>query len=240
MPRSLVLLALLAGACDADPTPAADAASPDGEVAAPDAAVPPDAAEPIVVGGTVFDVTAYQVTPLAGAAVELHSRSDGAVLGAATADAEGRFAITVAGDGPVDGVVTVAAADHLPTRAYPAAPLAGGEDLLLLAVGGDELAAWYVDAGDVHDPGDRTVLAAAVDSAGDPIPDATLTVAPAPAALVYYDDEAQRWDPALTAAGNGFALATGAAAAVTLTWAGLPPREVSALPDELTIAVVSP
>jgi hypothetical protein len=259
MTRSHLLLALgLAAGCGGDAAPAADARDVDAEVVVPPDAAAPDAdpdapdltclgdaaatagADPLAVTGKVFAVAGYQVTPAAGAAVELRRRGDGALLAQAAADAEGGFELAVAGGAAIDAVVVVTAADHLPTRAFPADPLVGGEDLLLLVVDAAELAAWYQDAGDAYDPGDRTVLAAVVDCARDPIRGSTLTVAPAPAALTYYDDQAQVWDPALAASSNGFTLASGAAASVTLTSAPLPPRTVPAAPDELTLALISP
>jgi hypothetical protein len=258
MPRSHVIFVLgLAAGCDADPAPASDARVADAEVPlAPDAAPPDadpdapdlgclgdappaDAADPLAVTGKVFAIAGYQVTAFEGAAVELRRRGDGGLVGQAATDAEGGFAISVAGGAAVDAVVVVTAGGHLPTRAYPADPLIGGEDLLLVVVDDAELAAWYEDAGATHAAGDRTVLAAAVDCTLDAIPGATFAVEPA-AAITYYDDQAQQWDPALTSASNGFALVTGAAASITLSSAPLPPRDVPASPDELTLALVSP
>jgi hypothetical protein len=264
MPRSRVIVALalvagLAAGCDGQPAPASDARDVDAEVpVAPDAAPPPDAdpdapdltclgdaaptlaADPLQVTGKVFAIADYQVTAFEGAAVELRRRGDGGLVGQAATDAEGAFTISVAGGVAIDAVVVVAAAGHLPTRAYPADPLAGGEDLLLVVVDDAELAAWYQDAGDQYDAGDRTVLAAVVDCARDAIRDSPLAIAPEPDALTFYDDQAQQWDPVLTSASNGFALASGAAATVTLTSAPLPPRDVPASPGELALALVSP
>ena len=261
MTRSHLVLALGLVAGCGSPAPGSDAApapdAPPADGALPDAAMPdadPDApaldclgteppavaADPLEVTGKVFAVAGYQVTAFEGAAVELRRRGDGALLGEATTDREGAFTLSVTGGAAIDAVITVAADGQLATRAFPADPLVGGEDLLLLAVTAGELAAWYADAGDTYDPGDRTVLAAVVDCARDPIAGATVMVAPEPAALVYYDDDAPGWDPALAAADNGFALATGAAAEVTLIADPLPPRIVPAAPDELTLALISP
>lgn len=225
MHRALVLVSL--AACSA-PAAAPDAGAPD--------AVPVDA-PPIDVTGKVFAVVGYVASPVEDATVEVRARDGDALLATARTDAEGAFAVSLSG--PADAIFAVTAAGRAPTRAFPAAPLAGGEDQLLVVASADELAAWYADAGATYASGARTILAGVVDAAGDPVAGATVAVEPA-APVVYYDADAARWDPALTATTNGFALVPGAAAIVTLDVDGAgPPREIPARPDTLTIAVLT-
>ncbi len=256
MTRSAWFL-LLVAACGGDAAPpAADAAAaPDAE--APDAWTPPEglaclgqpppatAPEPVAIGGSLFAVEQMEVTALAGVPVELRARDGGALIASATTDGEGRFEIAVdSGGAPVDGYFSVEVDGYLPTRAFPAFPLTGAENALLIAAGAEELGRWYAQAGDVYQAPERTVIAAVADCAIDSIEGATARVTPAPSTLTYYDDVAHAWDPALDASTNGFALATGAAAEVTITGAigsvDLPARAVPAAPGELTLVVATP
>jgi hypothetical protein len=257
-PRLACLILALAAACGGDDpsspdgTPAADApGAPDATIAVADATPDPFACAgdpapmppgPIALDGAVFAVADYQVTALPGAAVELRRASDGAVVGQAVTGPDGRYTLDLAE--PVAGTFVVTAAGYLPTRAHVDLPLAGDPDPLLLVADATELAAWYADAGATYAPGARTVIALVRDCGIHEAPGATLETAPA-AAITYYDPVAQRWDPALTAAPSGFALATGLAAnAVALTaragTATFPAEPITALPDTLTLALISP
>jgi hypothetical protein len=265
----LAAVALAAAACGDRPAPAVDATSPDAARldarpaaadaaapdAVPDAADGPDltcldqdppaaAADPLVVGGTVFAVVAYQLAPVEGAPVELRRRGDGGLVASATTGADGAFTLSVASGGaPVDGYFAIATAGRLETRAYPGAPLVGGENAFLLVADAAEVGAWYDAAGEAY-TGQATVVADVVDCGDGSIAGATVDVAPAPAAVVYDDDAAGRWDPTLDASGNGYALVTGAAAEVTLTAhaAGqtFPGHAVPAAPGTLTLALTPP
>ncbi len=243
----------------ADAGPTGDAAVlPDARLAEPDAAAAPDLAclggpgprtapDPLALAGVVFDVVDYRVAGIAGARVELRRRSDDALLAEATTGEGGAFALEVASDGlPVDAWFAVSLRARLPTRVYPASPLAGGEQPLLIVAGAEEVARWYRAAGDSFEGGERTLISAVVDCASDPIEGATVAIAPPPATLTYYDNDsaAPGWDPSLAASRNGFALATGAAASVSVTAAAgaveLPPRTIAAEPGELTLAFIDP
>jgi hypothetical protein len=203
---------------------------------------PPAGSGAVSIDGAVLAVEAYAVEPVAGAAVELRRRGDDGIVGQATTAADGKF--TIAADAPVDGYFIVTSAGHLPTYAFDDIRQPTGDDALLLVADAAELARWYADAGDTYAAGARTVITAVRDCDHATADTATVAIAPAPGELVYYDAIAMQWDPALTAATNGFALATDVAGAVTITPAfggvTFPAEPIAALPDALTIAVVSP
>jgi hypothetical protein len=269
-PPALVLI-LAAAACGdptterpdaadvaADGTPSIDAASPPPDAAVPDAAVPDAAAgpdlscigaeppavadDPLDITATVFAVAEYQVAAQVGVTVELRARGDGAPLAAATAGEGGDVTLTVpSGGAPVDAFFAIASGAHLPTFAFPARPLVGGERLVADEA---ELGRWYTDAAaGPFAAGARTAIVAVTDCAGQAIAGATISASAG--AVVYYDPDAQRWDPALPSAPNGFALVTGAAASeLTITAAAgevaLPPRPVPLAADALTLIVAAP
>ena len=249
-----VVVVLAAAGCggggDAPDAPAAvDAAAIDAQVAVdanPALACagqsPPTGSGAVSIDGTVLAVEDYAVEPVTGAAVELRRRSDDGVVGQAVTTADGKF--TIAAAAPVNGYFIVTSAGHLPTYAFDDMRQPTGDDALLLVADAAELARWYADAGGTYAAGARTLITAVRDCDHGTADIATVAVAPAPAELVYYDTTAMQWDPALTAATNGFALATDVAAAVTITpaFSGVtfPAEPIAALPDTLTIAVVSP
>src|SRR5262245_13097291 len=111
----------------------------------PDAAVPdavlPDATPPVDVGGKVFAVVDFQVTPVEGAPVELHAPDGGALLATASTDADGAYTFEIVP--PLDAYVTAATAGRLPTTEYPPGPLAGGENLLMVVADATEVGNWY-------------------------------------------------------------------------------------------------
>jgi hypothetical protein len=197
---------------------------------------------PIAITGKVFAVDHYAVAPTT-ATVELRRRSDDGLVGQATsAAADGAFSI--AAPGPVDGYFVVTANGKLPTRASSDTPLTADQDALLLVADAAELGRWYADAGGSFASGARTVVAAVRDCAREPATGSTASIAPAPASVVYYDDAAKRWQPALAASTNGFVLATSTAASVAITprlgGTAFPVKQVAALPDTLTLVVISP
>ncbi|MCW5804945.1 MAG: hypothetical protein KIT31_21425, partial [Deltaproteobacteria bacterium] len=166
---------------------------------------PATAPDPLLVGGKLFAIEHYQVAALAGATVVLRRRANDAPIAQAQTAADGAFEMSVASGGePVDGYFTIDAPGFAPSRIDPGDPLFDGEGPLLAVATGDEMARWYADAG-LPATGTGAILTATVDCANDAGRGATLALAP-PAALAYYDDVAQRWDPALAASENGFAL----------------------------------
>ncbi len=268
MNRAVLVVCLLAGACggtgtspdamaaaDAaelppDALPVPDATAPDADDDAPALAClgqapPATAPDPLPIGGTLFSVIDLEVAQLEGALVQVRRRGDGALLGQVTTDDEGRFDLTVTSGGvPVDAYLDVDAAGFLPTRGFPAEPLSGGENALLIAVTADELAAWYQTAGAEVEAGTGTLITAVVDCEPKVAAGATVAVTPAPSGQIYWDADASAWDPELTASTNGFALATGVAAQVTIAAAlgdvAYPAQALAVPPDQLTMAVVSP
>jgi hypothetical protein len=242
-PAMRFLVLLFAAGCGRSPV-AFDAPAPvDGPPPPPpiDAALPclgqpapTTAPDPLVITGKIFAIDHYDATPLAGAAVALDAAT-------ATSDADGAFTLTIASGGhAVTGVLAISASGFVPTFGDPGEPLVGGDlDVLLAVATEDEIARWYGDAGATYAPGARTLVSATVDCARQTI--AGSTIAPA---AVYYDARAKRWDPALAASTNGFALLANAPASVTLTaHAGadaLPPRTVAVADAALTFAVISP
>lgn len=259
MKRSVMVLMVVA-ACDPAEEALPDAASVAVDAAAAVDAVAVDAPEglaclgmvpiatapdPMVVEGMVLGVVGYQVSPADAARVELRRRGDGAVIATADTAIDGRFAMTVATGGvALDAWFVVEAAGRLPTHASPGEPLHGGESAFLLVADATEVAAWYRDAGATYAAGMRTMIASVKDCENDSPGGVTVDVAPAAGAVVYYDDEAQRWDPVLPAATNGFALAADAAASFELTarigGLALPPRTVAAAPAALTLVLAGP
>lgn len=263
MTRWIALVTLLA-ACS-EPAAEPDAGMlpdarllPDGAVAdavVPDAAdptlaclgqpPPATAPDPLAVGGTVFSVVDLEIAQLPGATVEVRRRADDALLVEAVTDGEGRFDVEVSSGGlPVDAYFQVVADGYLPTRGLPGYPLAGGENALLVAADAAEVAAWYAQVGDTYEPDARTVIAGVADCEGHGVAGASVTVAPPPATLTYYDDPARAWNPALEASTNGFALLTRPAASVAVTAAAgdlvFPGQQVAAPPGMLTMAVITP
>lgn len=255
--RSVILAVMIVAGCGGDPGVTVDAATGRDAAlaaaldAAPDAAAGPDLSclgQPaptgggaMAIGGKVFAVDHYDVVPAVGAAVELRRTSDDGIVGQATAAGDGGFAI--AAPGPVAGYFVVTATGHVPTRAFSDLPLTADDDALLLVADSAELARWYGDAGTVHVAGARTVVTAVRDCARHTIAGSTVGIAPA-SGVVYYDQPGKRWNPALAASTNGFALATSTAASVTITprhlAAVFPSETVAALPDVLTLFVTSP
>ncbi len=236
-------------------TRAPDAPAPDTDL--PDAARVADlsclgaapaasAADPLVVGGKVFAIVHYDVSALAGVTVALRRTSDDGVLATSTTGDDGAFAISVASGGAaIDGYLLVDDGVHRPTYASFGAPITGaGDDALLIVADDAELGRWYADAGDTWSASKRTVVAAVTDCAHQSVAGATADVSPAPAHLVYYDATAKRWDPSLAASGNGFVIATGAAASVTITAhsgaSNFPAHALVGHPGAITLAVVPP
>ena len=143
---------------------------------------------------------------------------------------------------PPNATGSAAATDALPTRADPGTPLLGGEDALLVVANDAELARWAADAGTPYVAGTGALLTTVVDCEGKVITGSTIAVAGA-GSITYYDDVAKRWDPALAASTNGFALVGGAPATAALhatigsfAWS----RTTSVPPGTLAIAVVPP
>jgi hypothetical protein len=143
---------------------------------------------------------------------------------------------------PVVGSYTATAAALLPSRVVFDLPVPATLGALIPVADAVELARWYADAGATYAPGARTVLPTIRGCALDTIAGATLAVAPG-AAVVYYDEPAMRWDPALAATTNGFAIVPAAAASITATddaGAGFPAETIDAAPDALTFATITP
>lgn len=205
-----------------------------------DAAVP-DAEPPVPLefGGKVSAVVDFQVTAVEGAPVELRRAGDDTLIAGDTTDAEGAFAFSVIEPAPLDAYLDIDDGTHLPTRIYPQ-PLAGGEDLLTVVADATEIGVWYAQVGDTFDATDRTAILVVVDAAGDSLGGTTIAVDPAPATLTYYDPDVPAWDPSLTTSVNGFALATGTAASITLDVDTYPSRTVELAAGELTMVVLAP
>jgi hypothetical protein len=209
--------------------------------------LPPPAVadDPLVQTGRVFDVVDYQIAPLPGATVELRDRATGDAIAAATTDAAGDYAFSIAtGGDPVDAMFSISALGRLRTDTYPADPLVGGENPLVIVASEAEIAAWYADAGETYAPGARTVIAIVVDCDQEAIAGSTVAPTPTPDRLVYYDDVAQQWDPSLGSSRNGFALLAGAPAATAIVAtsgsASFPAATIPAATGALTLAVISP
>jgi hypothetical protein len=115
----------------------------------------------------------------------------------------------------VAGYFVVTATGRLVTRATSDTPLDGEQDALLLVADTAEVARWYGDAGTVH-----------------------------AAPVTYYDHLAKRWDPALAASTNGFALIPAAPASLAVTPAigstVFPTKTLAPIADQLALAVLSP
>jgi hypothetical protein len=208
---------------------------------------PTTAPDPLPIAGKVFAIDHYDAQPLANATVELRARPGDALLASTVSAADGAFAFAIASKGaPVDATLVVVAAGYRNVRGIPAEPFhATTPDALLAVATDDELARWYGDAGAAsYTPGAPTLITATIDCTGHAIAGAPLAVAPAAATLTYYDARAKRWQPALAASTNGFALVTGAASGITATPSGagsqFPARELAVAPSVLTLAVVSP
>ena len=271
MTKTIAIAAMIATACGTKTSSAPDAPPilPDAPPILPDAAAPPDAADlpdaapppdlacldhapaqtasdPLVARGKLFAIVDYQVSALKGVTVALRRASDDHELGTATTADDGSFAISIASGGAAqDAYFFVDDGAHRPTYAYPGAPLTGDENALLIVADDAELARWYADAGaGTWDASKRTVIAAATDCTPKSVAGATMTASPAPAKLVYYDPNAQRWDATLSESANGFVLLTGANVTETITAnAGtqtFPAHTFAAHPGAITLAVVPP
>lgn len=239
--RPALAFLLVLAACHGDDPIVPDAAAPDAVVIPPDSnadfpclGAPAPTEGPIA--GKVFEVVDFNVAPAIGATVEIRARADDALLASGVTGDDGSFSIDTAA---TDVIVAVAIDGDLPTRELPAAR----DNLLVVTASSDEVASWYAQAGATYTPDARTVIVGVSDCDGGGAAGATITTSPA-AAITYYDDQAKRWDPALAASTNGFALVTGAPAELTITPAiaptSLPPRTIAAAPGELTIAATSP
>ena len=262
--RVLVLTVLVACGDLARP-PLVDAPTPDPD-APGDTTAPPDddappridlsclgdpapttAPDPLPITGKVFAIDHYDAQPLANATVELRARSGDTLLATTASAADGAFAFAIASKGaPVDATLVVVAAGYRSVRGIPAEPFhATTPDALLAVATDDEVARWYGDAGaGSYAPGAPTLITGTIDCTGRAIEGATLAVAPGAATLTYYDARAKRWQPALAASTNGFALVTGAEDRITATASGagnqFPARELVVAPGVLTLAVLSP
>ena len=253
IPSLMLLVACGDGSSDPDASTTVDAARAD--AARADAMIdagsladlsclgqPPDPGPgPVTIRGTVFAVENYDITPVPNAQVVVRRRSNGALVGSATTDADGKFEIPA--PEPVIATFTVNAAGYPRTRAVSDVPVPAADDALLLVANNAELARWYADAGaPAFTPGDRTAIVSLRDCAFDPLAGATVEVTPAPGTIAYYDEPAKRWSPTLSATTNGFALAAQAAPSLTVTprvgATTLPAEEVDV--DGLTLAVITP
>jgi hypothetical protein len=252
------VLVSLVLACSSHPSPPAAApdAHPLDAPSSPDAPLPPNlaclgqplpttAADPLAIAGTVFAASRYDLAPVAAATATVRRRSDDAILATATTANDGSFAAAVASAGhSVDAYVTIAASGDLATRVDPGDPLAGGENVLAVVADDAEVARWYADAGASRAAGEGALVVLVVDCQPKALAGTTIEVAPAPTAIVYFDDTAKRWNPTLTSSSNGYALVIGAASRVTITaHAGaiaFPPRAATAPPAALTLAVAPP
>jgi hypothetical protein len=202
------------------------------------------APDPLDVDGTVFAIDHYQVAPLAGAVVTLHRRGDDGVIATDVSAADGRYAMSIATGGKAaDAYYTVDAAGDLPTRIDPGDPLTTGFSPLVVVASEAEVMRWYADAGATYTTGAPTLISIAVDCSRAAVHGATATVSPV-AALTYYDADHMRWDPALAASTNGFALVTNAATTETVTaaWHGqaFPAHTAAAPAGTLSLAVATP
>ncbi len=201
------------------------------------------AADPVAVTGKVFAIDHYQVSATAGTGIALHARSNDATIATASSAADGSFAMAVESHGaPVDGYFTVTAAGALPSRIDPGTPLLGGESELLVVAADAEVARWYADAGAPYVANSGALVTVAVDCDTQPVRGATLVSSPGNP--IYYDDDAPRWDPSLTASTNGYALVVGASATTAVTASigatQLPARTVTAPSGTLTVALLPP
>jgi hypothetical protein len=190
--------------------------------------------------GKVFAVVNYEIQAEVGAAVELRRSSDDGLVAEATTGADGGFEFPVTA--AVAGYFVVTATGRLVTRATSDTPLDGEQDALLLVADTAEVARWYGDAGTVHAAGARTAIVAVRDCARHTADGATLTAGAAP--VTYYDHLAKRWDPALAASTNGFALIPAAPASLAVTPAigstVFPTKTLAPIADQLALAVLSP
>ena len=270
MTKTIAIAAALAAACGTKTSGAPDASPPAPDappiipdapppdappIITPDAAPPPElacldhspaqtASDPLVARGKLFAIVDYQVSAVQGVTIALRRASDDHELGTATTAADGSFAVSIASGGVAqDAYFFVDDGVHRPTYAYPGAPLTGDEDALLIVADDAELARWYTDAGDTWSASKRTVIAAVTDCQPKSIA-ASITAAPAPAQLVYYDPNAQRWDATLGESANGFVLLTGANVTETITanagTQAFPAHTFAAHPGAITLAVVPP
>lgn len=203
------------------------------------------APDPMTVEGQVFVVVGYEVAPAAGATVDVRRRAGGAVVGSAATGVDGRFTMEVATGGvALDVWFEVEAAGRLPTHGFPGEPLRGGENAFLLVADAAEVGGWYGDAGETYAAGMRTVVVSVKDCENGSPAGVTAAVAPMPGSVVYYDDQAQRWDPQLAAATNGFVLLGDAAAEIAVApsigGVTLPAREVAPAADAVTLLLATP
>jgi hypothetical protein len=267
MTRTIAIAAVIAAACGTKTGSAPDAPPPAPDAMQPPDAGPPDApdlsdaappanlaclghapsqtaGDPLIATGKLFAVANYQVAALANVQVVLRRTSDDHELATATTAADGSFAISIASGGAAqDAYFFVDDGVHRPTYALPGAPLTGSENALIIVADDAELTRWYADAGDTWSASKRTLIAAVTDCQPKSIA-ASITASPAPAKLVYYDPNAQHWDPALAQSDNGFVLLTGANVTETITanagTQSYPAHTFAAHAGAITLAVVPP
>jgi hypothetical protein len=196
---------------------------------------------PVTITGRVFEIVGYEATPLADAGLELRRLGTDAALAVATSGPDGAFTMTAGA--PLDAYLVVGAPGRLGSFVYVEGDaMWTGQDALVFVATAAEVATWYADAGATYDDNSSTVLAVMRDCDRDAASGATLAVTPA-TPVVYYDESAMRWDPALTSASNGFALLANAPASpaleVTLE-AAFPVEIVTSHPGAITMALVTP
>ncbi len=204
---------------------------------------PTTAPDPLPITGKLFAIDHYNVTPIDGATVVVHRRADDTVIAQLQTDATGAFSTTVASGGhALAAYFTVDIAGNVQSYVDPGDPLVGGEDALLVTATSDEIARWYGDAGTTSSG--TTLISVAVDCDHKVLGGTTISAAPAPTGITYYDDAAQKWNSALAASSNGYALVAGPATSSTITvHAGttqFPAHAVAAPTGTLAVAVISP
>ena len=204
---------------------------------------PIGAPDPLPLDGKVFVIDHYQITPLAGATMVTHRRSDDAVIATSTTTAaDGTFAMSApTGGTALDAYFTITAAGEVPVRIDPGDPITAGYFGLALVAPADEIMRWYADAGATYTADAATLITIAVDCDHASIAGATFTVAPQ-APLVYYATD--HWDPAASSSDKGYALVTHSNATEAITAAShghsFPAHAVVTPAATLTLAVASP
>jgi hypothetical protein len=204
----------------------------------------PTAPDPLPLTGKLFAIDHYQITPLAGATVSVVRRADDSVLASDTTASDGTFATNVTSNGDaVAAYFQIAAAGFVAGRIDPVVPLVGNEHELVVVASEAEISRWYADANVAHTPGTATLIVAATDCDHLSLAATTATISPT-AALTYYDDVAQRWDPTLMVSTNGFMLVADPATTVTVTadraGSTFPPHTIAAPANTLTVATLPP